>query len=160
MAAAGHRTDEYALVQEALAHADAIAEDRSPRERARGVHRDDRDTVTARPVRADERAHQCRLPAAGRAGHADHRCFPGVAVRRAHQLGRSVLIVLEHRERAGDGVRVAGAGSLQQLQRSGRHGVDRTAPVRPKRPAAIRSTVSRSINDGSRRSRTLASGGQ
>ena len=76
MAATRHAPDEEALIEEPLAHADAVAEDRAAAERRGRVDGDDRDAVGRRAVRAGETIHQRALAASGRSGDADDLGMP------------------------------------------------------------------------------------
>jgi hypothetical protein len=66
-----HRADEDAGVEEVVGQADAVAEERTLRERARRVDGDDADCRVVRANVADERGDEARLADAGRSGDAD-----------------------------------------------------------------------------------------
>ena len=124
VAAARHRTDEDALVEEALAHADAVAQDRPAAEGARGIDGDDRDTRGTLAVRAREVVHQGRLPAAGRTGHPHDLGAAGVRVERAQDLGRARVVVLHDAHEPREGTLVARARAGDEVTGRGRRHQD------------------------------------
>src|SRR5690606_33956933 len=63
--------DEHPLVEEMRLHADAVAEDRASRERARRIDRDDADGRAACAIARDQSIRQARLSRPRRAGDAD-----------------------------------------------------------------------------------------
>ena len=83
MPARRERPDEHAVVGRVAGHADAIAEDRAARVRARRIDRDDADSMPARAVRFDEAIAEGRLAGARVARHPEH---PGLARVRPERL--------------------------------------------------------------------------
>src|SRR4029079_19748577 len=114
VAPAGHAPDEHALVEEPVAHPDAVTEDRSAGERARRVDRDDRDAFEDLPVLGREPRDERALPAAGRPGHADDACLAGLWVERPEDVGAARFVVLDDREEPRDAARVAAARPGEQ----------------------------------------------
>ena len=119
VAAARHAADEKPLVEEAIPHADAVAEDRPARERARGIDGDDRDACARLAVRAGEPVHEGALAASRRAGDPDHLRAARLGIERAHRVGGPGLVVLHHREQARDGALVAAARPREEVARDG-----------------------------------------
>src|SRR5207248_7576394 len=93
--AAGHAADEHALIEEAIAHPDAIAEDRAAGERARRIHRHDRHAVVALPVLGCEPRDERALAAAGRPGDTDAARAACLGIEGAKDVGAPALIVLD-----------------------------------------------------------------
>src|SRR5439155_26140771 len=119
--AARHAADEKALVEETLAHPNSVAEDRAAAEGRRRVHRDDRDAVGRRAVRAGEPVHERALPTAGRTGDADDLGVTGERIERAQRVRGAGLVVLNDREKARDRAFIAGPGAFQQAGRGDGH---------------------------------------
>jgi hypothetical protein len=59
----------------AVHHANAIAQDRSAREWARRVNRDDCHATISRPDVAEESGYECALAGSWWPGHPDHMCL-------------------------------------------------------------------------------------
>ena len=73
VAARAHRADVDAGVEKVIRQADAVAEERAARERARRIDRDDADRPLGLAHEPDERADETRLADARRPGDADDR---------------------------------------------------------------------------------------
>src|SRR5438034_7715065 len=119
MPAAGHRADEDAVVEEPLAHADAVTEDRAAAERARGIHGDDRHASGLLSIQAGEAIHERRFAAARRAGDPDRLREAGLWVELAHGFRRAGLVVLDDRDKARDRSLVPRARASEQIARRG-----------------------------------------
>ncbi len=111
-----HRADEDAGVEPERLHAYAVAEDGAARERARRVNGDDADALAARAVEPGELVHERRLPRPGRARDADDEAAPRVREDGLHQTGRVVRAVLDLRDGARDGARVARQNPVDGLR--------------------------------------------
>src|SRR6266550_2916130 len=109
---ARHRADEDPLVEEALAHPDAVAEDRATAEGTRRIDRDDGNVRRALAERGRETVHERRLPAAWRAGDADDLRSAGLRIKRSHRAGCPGLVVLDDGQQSRDGVLVASARAM------------------------------------------------
>src|SRR5688572_15823686 len=121
MTAARHAADEKAVIEESLAHADAVAKDRAAAERRRRVDRDDRDAVGRCAVCPRETIDQRALAAAGRAGDADDLRVTGQRIQRPHGLGGTSLVVLDDGEQTRDRTFVAAPRTLEQVGRGDGH---------------------------------------
>src|SRR5438132_4950668 len=108
VAAGSHRADEDLRVEEVVGQADPVAEERSLRERARGVDRDHADGAARLADVADERADQRRLADSGWPGHADRVGLSGLGIELTDDLVGERLGVLDQRDRAGERPPVAG----------------------------------------------------
>src|SRR5207247_11176081 len=95
VATARHAAYEQALVEETLAHPNAVAEDGPAAEGRRRVDGDDRDAVGRRAVRTGEPVHERALAATGRAGDADDLRVTGERMPRAQRVRRAGLVVLD-----------------------------------------------------------------
>src|SRR3989442_798691 len=104
---ARHRADENPLVEESLAHADAVAEDRTAAEGARRIDRDDGDARGTLAECGRETVHQGGFAAAGRTGDPHDLRAAGLRVQRAHRLCGPRLVVLHDRQDARDPALVA-----------------------------------------------------
>ena len=109
VAARAHRADEDARVEEVVGEADAVAEERALRERARRVDRDDADGALERADVAEKRADQARLADAGRAGDADRVRLARLRVEVVDEVAGERVAVLDERDRPRERPPVAGA---------------------------------------------------
>ena len=108
VAARRHRADQDARVRVEVLHPDAVAEDRPARERRRGVHRDDADSLPARAGAPRERRRERRLARPRRAREARD---AGAARRGEHggeELREAGVPALRPGDRACDGRDPAG----------------------------------------------------
>ena len=110
-----HRADVDAGVEEVVAEADAIAEERTARERARGVDGDDADRPPGLPDVRDESGDERRLAGAGRPGDPDDRSLPRLGVELADERVRDRIAVLDERDRARQRPAVAVAHAGDEL---------------------------------------------
>src|SRR5438094_1425960 len=94
-----HRANEDTVVEESLAHADAVAKDRTPGERTGGIHRDDGDPWRTFAIDPGETVDQSGFATARWAGHPDDLGVSGLRVERAHRLGRAGPVVLDDRQK-------------------------------------------------------------
>src|SRR5258708_8764787 len=117
--AARHAPDEHALVEEPVAHPDAVAEDRAAGERARRVDRDDGDAVVALAVLGREARDERALAATGRTGDADDAGLARQRVQLAQHVRAAGLVVLDDREQARDAALITGARAREQRLRGG-----------------------------------------
>src|SRR4029079_6642100 len=81
MASRPQRPDEELGIEEVVAEPDPVAEQRTMRERARGIDRDYADGDIALSHEPDQRRDEARLPDAGRAGDADRAGGAGLRAR-------------------------------------------------------------------------------
>ncbi len=135
-----HAADEHVLVRGMGLHPQAVAEDRAAAERAGGIDGDHADRVersgrrdrreffaltlralltrrALRRRRSDGRHQsidQRALPRSGRAGDADEIGAAGAAEDLGDEVGARRVFVLDERDRAGDGARLAGEDTLGQ----------------------------------------------
>src|SRR5207244_12454614 len=80
-----HRANEDAVVEESLAHADAVAEDRTSGERTGGIYRDDGDARRTFAVHPGKTVDQSGFATAGWPGDPDDLGASGLRVERAHR---------------------------------------------------------------------------
>ena len=123
--AARHAADEEALVEETLAHPNAVAEDRAAAEGRRRVHRDDPDTVGRRPVRAGEPVDERALATARWTGDTDDLRVTGERIQRAQRVRSAGLVVLDDGQKPRGRSFVAGPSAPQQIGRGDGHEADR-----------------------------------
>src|SRR5512135_1140774 len=115
MSAARHAPDVDALVERALHHADAVAEERATAERRRRIDRDDGDAIARVAVRAGQPVHERALATARRTGDADDARRAGLRVQVAQDVGRTRLVVLDDGEEPRDATFVAPAGARDEV---------------------------------------------
>ena len=113
--ARAHRADVDLRVEEVVGEADAVAEQRAARERARRVDGDDADAPAEAARMADERADERRLADARRPGDADRRGATRARVDPPHDLGAIGLPVLHEGDRAGERAPVSGEDAGDEL---------------------------------------------
>src|SRR5581483_3933210 len=136
--------DEDAFVEEVRLHADAVAEDRPARERARGVDRDDADALSLRPEVGDETIDERRLAGAGGARDADDVGLAGARVDLAHDRRHAGGAALDGRDEAGERAPVAGAEALEKRRHLHARSPRSSAAATPERSAArVRSPAER-----------------
>jgi hypothetical protein len=144
MAARPHRADEDARVEEVIGEADSVAEERTLRERARGVDGDDADCRLGLAHVADERADQRRLAHAGRPGQPDHVGRPGARIELADELVRERVAILDERDRTRERAPVAAPDAVGE--RVGRPTLAAHAATASSRPRGARMTVRNAAN--------------
>src|SRR6185503_6340574 len=113
--AGGHAAYEQTLVEEPLAHAYAVAEDRAASERRRRVDGDHRHAVVRRAVGARELVHERALATAGRARDADDLRVTGQRIERAQSLCGTGFVVLDDGKETRGRAFVAGPSALEQV---------------------------------------------
>ena len=146
--ARAHRADEDPGIEEVVGETDAIAEERSARERAGRIDRDDADRAVAGAQMLDERADQRRLPHSGRPGDADHDGLPRLRIELANERIRERVAVLDQGDRPRERAPVSRSHAARQL-------VERPLPPAPRRAtlcgASGRPTCARASASLSRR---------
>src|SRR5205809_2950805 len=110
-----HRANEDTVVEELLAHADAVAEDRTAGERTGGIHRDDGDAWRTFAIHPGETVDQSGFATAGWAGDPDDLGASGLRIERAHRLGRAGCVVLDDRQKPRDRPFVTAARASEEI---------------------------------------------
>src|SRR5690242_12296482 len=96
MAARPHRADEDVGIEEVVAEPNPVAEQRTVRERARRVDRDDADRCPALADVADQRGNKARLADAGRPGNSDRVGGAGLGIEiRDDAVGERIAVLYE-----------------------------------------------------------------
>src|SRR5207248_978889 len=103
--------DEDARVEEVVAQADAIAEQRAVGERARRVDGHDADRDVALPDVPQERRDETRLADAGRPREPDRVHLAGLRIDVGNELVGERIGVLDERDRAGERTPVTAANA-------------------------------------------------
>ena len=103
MTSGRHAPDEHAWVEGVPDHPDPIPEDRSAREWARGVDRDDAHLVSGRPPALDDLVAEGALAASRGTGHPDDTSQPGSLANLTEEVGDPGIPVLDHADRTRQG---------------------------------------------------------
>ena len=118
-AARGHAADEHLGIQGVGLHADAVAQDGAPRERARWIHREHADGGAFRAEMAREAVDEGGLARSRRPGDPEDMGAAQPRLDGAHDLGYFRSAVLDPRDEAGEGEAVAREHSLDEVVRRG-----------------------------------------
>ena len=115
MTSRAHRADVHARIREVVRQPDAIAEKRTPRERAGWVDRDDAHRAIESAQMLDQRGDQRGLPDSWWPGHADHDGVPGLRIELLHDRIRERVAVLDQGDRPRERAAIASTHAVGQL---------------------------------------------